>query len=191
MAETSDPEKAFEPCQEGRVFGIEYDSKQFTWWLREDKLGNILRDFSKLIEMNTHTVRFMKSIASKIVDIRLMVPNGKFNVGQIIKYARGNSDDMDMEVEVSDWCRTEAFLWHTMLPFCGKRVALPHPDKSLPPWAVQVFTDSAGGSLSTVGASMGAVIYPHWWTYLKWGIEINSGKKPSDGKKKFATRCLL
>ena len=33
LADVSDPEKAFEPCQEGRVFGIEYDSKNFTWWL--------------------------------------------------------------------------------------------------------------------------------------------------------------
>ena len=60
---------------------------------------------------------------------------------------------------------------------------LPDPDQTLPISSVKVFTDSAGGSHATLGAGMGAVIYPDWWTYAKWGTNINSGKRYRDGKK--------
>ena len=33
LAKETDPDKAFAPCQEGRVFGLEYDTRSFTWWL--------------------------------------------------------------------------------------------------------------------------------------------------------------
>ena len=183
LAEVTDPDKAFAPCQEGRVFGIEYNTVEFTWWLREDKLGYILRSLDNVIENNVQKVKHMKSLAGKIMDVKLMVPTGKYNVGQILKFAGGNNDSPDVEIEVSNWCRAEAYFWRTMLPFCGRRVALPDPDQGLPVCAVQVYTDSAGGSLSAVGAGMGAVIYPNWWTYAKWGSEINSGKRYRDGKK--------
>ena len=183
LASISDPDKAFKPCQEGRVFGIDYDTKSFTWWLREDKLGRIIVSLRTLVDLPEHRVRSLKSIAGKIMDVRLMVPGGKYNVGQILKFAGGNLDEMDKEIKVSDWCRAEAYFWMTMLPFCGRRVTLPDPDVSLPPWPVNVFTDSAGGSLATIGAGMGAVIYPNWWAYAKWGNSINCGKRYRDGKK--------
>ena len=39
------------------------------------------------------------------------------------------------------------------------------------------------GSLTTMGAGICAVIYPHWWAYAKWGQNINCGKRYRDGKK--------
>ena len=45
----------------------------------------------------------MKSLAGKLVDIRLMVPYGKFNIGQIIKFTAGNGENLEEVVEVSDW----------------------------------------------------------------------------------------
>ena len=30
---------------------------------------------------------------------------------------------------------------------------------------------------------MGAVLYPNWWAYAKWGHNVNSGKRYRDGKK--------
>ena len=183
LADVSDPDKAFAPCQEGQVFGIQYNTASFTWWLREDKLGRIMNSLSALIEEGEHKVRFLKSVAGKIMDVRLLVPNGKYNVGQIVKFAGGNIDEMDKEISVSDWCRAEAMFWHTMLPFCGKRMPLPDPDTCQPPWTIRVYTDSAGGSLSTLGAGMGTVIYPNWWAYAKWGRSINSGKRDIDGRK--------
>ena len=183
LADISDPDKAFEPCQEGRVFGIEYNSRDFTWWIREDKLSYIISSLDALISTKEHSVRFMKSVAGKVMDIRLMVPNGRFNVGQIVKCAGGNVGAMDMVIEVSEWCRAEAYFWRTMLPFCGRRTPLPDPDWTLPTWSIKVYTDSAGGSTTTLGAGMGAVLYPNWWAYAKWGGVINSGKRDRDGKK--------
>ena len=183
LAEETDPDKAFAPCQEGRVFGLEYDTQSFTWWFWEDKLARIVDTLNRVIEQPDHTLRFMKSLAGKIMDVRLMVPYGKFNVGQIIKCATGTEEDLEAMVTATEWCRAEAFFWKALLPFCGKRMPLPDPDESMPPWSVQVYTDSAGGSMTTLGVGMGAVIFPHWWTYAKWGTSINCGKRYRDGKK--------
>ena len=80
-----------------------------------------------------------------------------------MKHAGGENENMDKEINITEWCRAEAWFWMTMLQFCGKRMPLPDPDQTMPPWAVKVYTDSAGGSLVMIGAGMGAVIYPHWW----------------------------
>ena len=72
------PNKAFGPSHEGMALGIMYDTQSFTWWLREDKLGYIIEALTGLIEDPDQTVLFMKSITGKIIDVRLMVPHGKF-----------------------------------------------------------------------------------------------------------------
>lgn len=183
LADTSDHDKAFSPCQQGQVFGIEYDTSIGTWWLREDKIAFILEALTRVVEEPEQTLRFMKSVAGKIIDIRLMVPSGKFNVGQLIRHGIGETADLDKLFSVSDWCRAEAMFWMTMLPFCCRRLPLPDPDDSVPAWALQAYTDSAGGSTQSIGVGMGAVIYPNWWTYAAWGRAINSGKRYRDGKK--------
>jgi hypothetical protein len=137
---------------------------------------------TRVVEEPEQTLRFMKSVAGKIIDIRLMVPGGKFNVGQLIRHGIGEKSDLDRLFPVSDWCREEAMFWRTMLPFCGGKVPLPDPDDCLPVWALQAYTDSAGGSTQHIGGGMGALIYPDWWTYTPWGRAINSGKRYRDGK---------
>ena len=87
-------------------------------------------------------------------------------------------------VTASEWCRAEAEFWRTLLPFCGRRMTLPDPDYKLPSWAVDMYSDAAGGSTMGPGwPGVGCVIYPSWWTYAFWGDAINRGKTYIDGKK--------
>ena len=159
-----------------------YDTLAFSWWLREDKLAVIIEMLLKVEQGSTHTVRFMKSVTGKLVHYRLMVPDGKFHLGQLIK-ASGTKEEehLDKVVALSDWARAEAWYWRCLLPFCAKRMPLPDPDYGLPPWTMHAYTDSAGGTTASLGRGAGAVIAPSWWCYLPWGEVINGYKKFEDG----------
>ena len=55
---------------------------------------------------------FIKSITGKLVHYRLMVPLGRFNLGQLIRMGRsGPDDDMERVMTVSDWARAEVNYW--------------------------------------------------------------------------------
>ena len=184
LAPEDDPKKAFAAAQQGEVFGIQYCTRSFTWWLREDKLGVILDMLRKVEEKDTLTLGFVKSITGKLVHYRLMVPQGKYHLGQLIRMSISRSEDcMEKVVEVTDWAREEASYWSTMLPFCGKRTRLPDPDFQLPPWSLTADTDAAGGTRKWWGYGSGAVLGEHWWCYLPWGDAINFGYPGQDGKR--------
>ena len=63
---------------------MEYCTVSFTWWLREDKIGQMVDMLLRMEQQDRHTVGFIKSITGKLVHYRLMVPLGRFNLGQLI-----------------------------------------------------------------------------------------------------------
>lgn len=68
-----------------------------------------------------------------------------------------------------------------MLRLCPGRISIPDPDLSLPPWAIDVYSDAAGGSVNHLGLGVGAVT-PGWWAYIPWSRAINSGRTTSSGR---------
>ena len=183
LASEEDPKKAFAARQEGEVFGVEYCTKSWTWWLREDKLSIMLKMLRCMEEEKIHKLGFIKSIAGKLVHYRLMVPQGKFHLGQIIRMGRSSpKENMERMVELSDWAREEANFWRLRLGFCSRRTLLPDPSYRLPPWTLTVDTDAAGGSTKNWGYGSGAVL-GDWWAYLPWGEVINSDQLYCDGKR--------
>ena len=182
LAPEDDPKKAFAAAQEGEVFGIQYCTRSFTWWLREDKLGVILDMLRQVEEQDVLTLGFVKSVTGKLVHYRAMVPLGKFHLGQLIRMSISKMEDkMDKEVAVTEWARAESYYWSVMLPFCGKRTVLPDPGFQLPPWTLTADTDAAGGTMKSRGYGVGCVLGEHWWCYLPWGEAINSGALYRDG----------
>ena len=182
LAPEDNPKKAFAARQEGEVFGVNYNTVSWTWWLSEEKLGVIIDMLLKLEEGSEHTLLFLKRITGKLMAYRRLVPQGKFHLGQLVKVSSSGSNcDMMRIVTVSDWARYEAWFWRTMLPFCAHRVRLPDPDSHLPPWALHAFTDSAGGVPNSWGRGAGAVMEDGWWSYLPWGDVINSNLTFVDG----------
>ena len=167
LAAEDDPTKAFKSSQTGEVFGINYCTVTFSWWLDERKLGVIINMLLEREVSVQHSIRFLKSIVGKLVHYRLMVPQGKYHLGQLIKVSSaGPGENLDRIVRVSDWARTEAWYWRCLLPFCARRVKLPNPDMHLPPWSLHAYTDAAGGSTVNLGRGVGAVIALGWWCYL-------------------------
>ena len=60
-------------------------------------------------------------------------------------------------VEVEDYCRRQLEFWELVLLACNGRLSIPDPDIALPPWAVDVYTDAAGGTLDSLGRGSGGV----------------------------------
>ena len=59
LAPEDDPKKAFAAAQEGEVFGVVYNSVEFTWWLREDKQSIIVHMLCLLEQSAIHKLRFL------------------------------------------------------------------------------------------------------------------------------------
>ena len=156
LASEDDPSKAYVGCTTGEVFGVHYCTETFTWWLGIDKLGIII---DMLEDGAQHTIAFLKTITGKLVHYRLMVPQGKYHLGQLIRATLcKHGEDMSRLITVSDWARAEAWYWRCLLPFCAHRSKLPDPSYNLPPWTIHAYTDAAGGTTTNIGRGVGAVV---------------------------------
>ena len=83
LADRSDKDKSFAPSHEGLVLGVWYDTKDFTWSIRNDKLSRILADIREAIDGEV-TLGKMMSIRGKMLNVKLLVPGGKYRLGYII-----------------------------------------------------------------------------------------------------------
>ena len=95
--------------------------------------------------------------------------------------ANNKSNSRTFPVIFSSGFKRQAHFWFSMIRLCSGRGRLPNPFYKLPSWAVDVYTDSAGGSMSSIGLGAGAVT-PGWWTYLPWSRAINLGRPAPSGR---------
>ena len=189
LADPSDPDKAFPPCSNGIVLGICYDTEEGingTWYLREDKMADIIIMLEKAIEGEGSTQRFIKSLCGKLLHLRFLVENSKYRMGQII-IAANQTENMEARVSISDWCRSDCFWWKSHLPVFSHRSALTDPDRRPNLSALIAHTDAAGGTTRSFGRGVGMTIFPSIWTFMQWSYKINSGA-PGDGNKNLDSR---
>jgi hypothetical protein len=108
LADRSDKDKSFAPSHEGLVLGVWYDTKDFTWSIRNDKLSRILADISEAIDGEV-TLGKMMSIRGKMLNVKLLVPGGKYRLGYIIMAANaGPAVDKAAVVGLTANCREQA-----------------------------------------------------------------------------------
>ena len=184
LADKSDPDKSFSPRTEGQVLGIDYDSTNMTWHLRQDKLSAILSLLKEIMDKGEATARNLKKVCGKLVDIRKLIPGSKFHLAHLLMAAGSITDRNEMEnmVTVDDWCRADLMYFALVLPTYSSRAKLQDPDRKPDTWAVKSYTDAAGGTTESRGRGVGMTIYPNIWTYVPWGRRINEGWKAYDGK---------
>jgi hypothetical protein len=181
LATEVDPDKAFAPSTEGIVLGVCYDTVDFVWYLREDKLSIILNMVQDAIEDEEMTQRVVQSLNGKLVDIRCLVPNSKFYLANLIMDSH-QTDDMESMVELGDWTRADLSWWKLVLPLCCRRTSLQDPDRRVRPSALKIYSDAAGGSIETLGNGVGMVIYPSTYVYVPHRTKVNVGCLAYDGK---------
>ena len=159
LAPRDDHNKTFSSCRKGVVFGMEYDTEEWTWQLPEEKKLRIIGAIREVSERTTITDKQAQSLAGKLINIRLLIPAGKYNVDKIMAMLAASSKNK--EVEVDDDCRLR--FWELALLACNGRLSIPDPDSRLPPWAVDIYTDAAGGTLDSPGRGSGGVCEGEWF----------------------------
>ena len=186
LAPRDDPDKSFGPSTEGCVLGVMYNTQQWTWGINKEKMARIRNDIEDIIMKEEVDQERIWSIAGKIINIRSLVPGGKFHVDHIIR-ANHISDKRKYKVSIDEELRRQLKFWQIILPVCSNNINIPRLKVSLNPWALQAFTDASGGSMASFGYGVG-VVTKDWWSYICWGDRINSGQFTEDNKR--LDRCM-
>ena len=181
LAPRSDPEKSFGPSTSGVVLGVWYDTVAWLWAIPEEKFIRLLHDLHFLLDNDAAPLEFMQRVLGKLIHVAPLVPAGKFNLLHVIKAAAAAKSAKTL-VPVSRDLKRQIWFWVTVLRACNGRVSIPDPDRRLPCWAFDVYTDAAGGSLDGSARGVGAVAV-FGWVQLPWGKAINSGAPSGDGRR--------
>ena len=180
LAPRSDPDKSFGPSQKGTVLGVEYDTVSWTWGIPQDKLARLVVGLQKAAEAESIQQDEIWSLVGKIIHVRPLIPSGKFNIVHLLKANAHSQVRTDM-VPVTEKLRKQLSFWRDILPLCSGMVKIPDPDPKLAPWAIDVWTDAAGGTRNKSWHGVGAVT-SFWWAYAPWGRRINTGKDAGKGR---------
>ena len=182
LAPRDDPEKSFGPSTKGTILGVYYDTIAWTWAVPQDKLIRIVLDIENLLAADWMVQQEkIWSVVGKIINVAALVPGGRFNLYHLI-LANGISLEGKAWIPISKDLKRQLWFWQTMLPVCSGVSSIPRVGDSLPPWALDIYTDAAGGSWQTKLLGVGAVC-GSWWVYQPWGNAINKGKPTGDGRK--------
>lgn len=184
LAPEGQKDKMFGPSTDGQVLGINYDSVEMVWYLTEQKLASILSLIGKLREDREGSVRDIKKLCGKLVDIRHLIEGARFHLAHLIMAANvyNDKEDMDELVEVDEWLEKDLYYFSLVLPVYGRRTELQDPDRRPLAGAERAYTDAAGGSRAKVGRGVGMLVAGSDWTFIPWGRRINEGWRAYDGK---------
>jgi len=176
LAPTDDPEKAFLPGKEGIVFGVHYNTEDWTWRIPGNKLAAINNSILEACETRKIRPKEAQSLIGKLVHIKPLVPTGKFNFFHIMRLsAEANSKEGSQQpLQLSEDCCRQLWLWLTLIKACQVNITIPSWPDSLPVWALQAYTDAAGGSLEGLGRGTGGTIGEIWF-WVPWSKQVNAG----------------
>jgi hypothetical protein len=156
LASRFDPDKSFALCQKGTVLGVAYDTAAWTWEIPAEKAGRVLRQLRGVLEAESVWQAELWSLAGRIIHYGPLIPCGRFNLNYII-LASAEPEDPNHRVSVTADLKRQIWFWITMIKTCNGGCRIPRPAGPLPVWAIQAFTDAAGGSMAAGGRGTGGV----------------------------------
>ena len=180
LAPRDDPEKSFGPSQTGIILGVHYNTVTWTWALPDEKLLRLLHLLKELMGRDNAAQHVIWTLVGKIQHVKPLVPAGKFNIYHLVK-ANGVSTDRNFSVTLTRGFNSQCWFWFSMLKLCSGAGPIPDPDLGLPPWAIDVYTDSAGGSRD--GSKGAGAVTPFWWSFIPWSPKINFGATSDSGRR--------
>ena len=175
LSPEDDPDKAFAPRTSGVVLGVHYDTVSWTWSIPVEKLRRLEEQVALALEADTMAQGDIWSLVGRIVHYCPLVPAGRFNIGHLIRL-NSVSTSKAARVAVDAAAKRQLAFWRLILKTSSGLASIPRPAAAAPAWALEFFTDAAGGSGATVGLGCGGVS-GSWWFYVPWGRKINTGVK--------------
>jgi hypothetical protein len=181
LAPLTDKDKAFEPCKEGTVLGVRYDTRQWTWEIPQEKLGRFVNQLVAAMQAQQMRQADFWSLAGRIMHYAPLIPCGRFNLEHVVR-ANGLSEDKEHVIQLWPDLKRQLYFWYTMVLATAGLTRIPHVGGVAPPWVRECYSDAAGGTMEGIGRGVGAVSQD-WWAYVPWPRKINCGVKAEDGKK--------
>ena len=107
------------------------------------------------------------SLAGRIIHIKDLFIGSRIFVEELLKANSSYTDkkDRNMMVGISNLLKRELWWWYSMVMVCANQSKYPDPDASLPIWALDSYTDAAGGTTLCMGSGCGAIL-EGCWTYI-------------------------
>lgn len=178
---SDNPDKQQRPAHTVTALGVQFNTVTWTWGLKEDKLLRILHSLTSLQAGNLVDHKTLESITGKLVDVKSLVPGGKFNLLHFLtavhKAPRKYLNKVRVEIELED----QAGWWMTALKATTIHAPIIHPDSRRPSNAQEAWSDAAGGTREHMGAGLGVVTPVGEWAYIPWPTWLNYGGPNSDG----------
>jgi hypothetical protein len=88
----------------------------------------------------------------------------------------------DDHVSTDEETRRQLSFWVTLLRTCSGNTTIPFPFDTPPAWAINAYTDAAGGSSTNPASGSGGVM-GGWWYWYPWAKRIQHGILKHKGKK--------
>ena len=164
------------------VFGIRYDTVDWTWGIPDQKMAVLAAQVKKMLGAAAVTQREIQSVIGRIIHVRPLLLDGRLHVDHLMRLQSLTMDPEQM-VALTDEFKRQLHFWLVMLLACSGRSAIPTL-YVLPAWAVDCFSDAAGGSRESPGRGVGAVVPALlWWSFVQRSEDLNRGRLRCEGMK--------
>ena len=119
-----DHDKTFGPCRRGVVFGIEYDTEEWTWQLPEEKKMRIVAAIREVRGSETVTDNAESAEPGRETDQHPAADTGeKYNADRIMALLAASSKSKS--VVVDEACKRQLKFWEMALLACNGRLSIP------------------------------------------------------------------
>ena len=119
-----------------------------------EKLRRLEEQVALALEADTMAQGDIWSLVGRIVHYCPLVPAGRFNIGHLIRL-NSVSTSKAARVAVDAAAKRQLAFWRLILKTSSGLASIPRPAVAAPAWALEFFTDAAGGSGATVGLGCG------------------------------------
>ena len=152
LASLDDPGKAFEPCKQGEILGIEYDTESWTWRMPQDKGQRLLALMWKVLMMKRATVKDLLTMMGRITHYKNIVC-GTYQRGFLYVHLREVDCTYKQASDECAWINLDLLAccqlwwWITNLRVVQKYgAALLDPRDHMAAAALVLHSDAAGGN---------------------------------------------
>ena len=170
--------KAFSPCQQGAVLGIDYNLRNFTWKLAEEKSDKLLRLLWDLSQPN-FTMGKLRSLLGKLHHYQHLF-EGKYERSFIQDLLDEDAPDYEV-VKPTRNAVSQAGFWIRSIPVVQEQARIPFHREMTSTCPIQVYAD-ASGSQGGWGALLIIPGQKPVFCLGRWEGVIRSGKPSSAGK---------
>lgn len=168
------------PSRKATILGVKFETDTWHWYISEEKMARIIHNLKEIIDEEKVQNQKLLTTVGRIVDVAFMVPQGRLNLGFLIKEGDSEQKKTQMMTPAPE-ARRQAKWWLEHLQWACWRAEIVDPDTGISPLAIPAYTDAAGGSYGSVQNGLGGVIFPKIWFYFNWPQNVQQNWKNENG----------